>query len=114
MKSKLLFFACSVATVLYAADSTAPIKPLGTDGKPLNLSFETGTLKDWTSTGDAFDKQPIKGDTVAARRKDMKSQHAGDYWIGGFEGGGDAPTGTLTSVPFKVTQPWAKIGRAHV
>ena len=64
-------------------------------------------MKDWTSTGDAFDKQPTKGDTVSARRKDMKSEHAGEFWIGGFEGAGDPGTGTLTSVPFKVTQPWA-------
>ena len=81
--------------------------PLGADGKPLNLDFETGTLKDWTATGDAFNGQPIKGDKVAPRRGDMKSQHQGEYWIGGFEKLGDDPKGTLTSVPFKVTQPWA-------
>src|SRR5262249_43105755 len=34
-------------------------------------------------------------------------QHQGDYWIGGFEKLGDRPQGTLTSVPFKVTHPWA-------
>ena len=46
------------------------VLPVGADGKPLNLDFETGTLKDWTAEGDAFEGQPIKGDTVvaAARR----------------------------------------------
>src|SRR5437870_1447181 len=81
--------------------------PLGGDGKPLNLDFETGTLKDWTAEGDAFVGQPIKGDTVFPRRSDMKSQHQGQYWIGTYERAGDKPTGTLTSAPFKVTHPWA-------
>jgi putative membrane-bound dehydrogenase-like protein len=81
--------------------------PLGTDGKPLNLDFETGTLKDWTAEGDAFGGQPIKGDTVARRRGDMKSGHQGQFWIGGYELHGDKPQGTLTSVAFKVTHPWA-------
>src|SRR3954470_17847980 len=94
---------------VWAADPKPPegILPLGADGKPLNLDFETGTLKDWTATGDAFAGQPIKGDTVAKRRQDMRSQHQGQYWIGGFEIGGDKGTGTLTSATFKVTHPWA-------
>ena len=83
------------------------VLPVGKDGKPLNLDFETGTLKDWTAEGDAFKDQPIKGDVVHPRRGDMKSRHQGQYWIGGFEQLGDKPTGTLTSVPFKVTHPWA-------
>src|SRR5207302_10784719 len=76
-------------------------------GRPLNLDFETGSLKDWSATGEAFDKQPIKGDTVAPRRSDMRSEHQGDFWIGTYEISGDAPQGTLTSVPFKITQPYA-------
>ena len=83
------------------------ILPRGADGKPLNLDFETGTLKDWTAEGDAFKGQPIKGDTVAPRRGDMKSEHQGNYWIGGYELLGDRPQGTLTSVPFTITHPWA-------
>jgi putative membrane-bound dehydrogenase-like protein len=83
------------------------VLPVGADGKPLNLDFETGTLKDWTAEGDAFKDQPIKGDTVAKRRGDMKSQHQGNYWIGGYEKYGDKPQGTLTSVAFKVTHSWA-------
>src|ERR1700758_173910 len=88
-----------------AAD--AGVLPPGADGKPLNLDFETGTLKDWTAEGEAFKGQPIKGDTVAKRRGDMKSEHQGQYWIGGYELLQDKPQGTLTSVPFKVTHPWA-------
>jgi putative membrane-bound dehydrogenase-like protein len=97
-------------------DPNDGIAPLGADGKPLNLDFETGTLKDWTATGTAFEGQPVKGDTVNKRRADMKSDHKGDYWIGSFEVGGDAPKGTLTSVPFKVTHPWCVFyvaGGAH-
>ncbi|HVL15096.1 MAG TPA: PVC-type heme-binding CxxCH protein, partial [Gemmata sp.] len=85
----------------------AGVLPVGADGKPLNLDFETGTLKDWTADGAAFQDQPIKGDTVRPRRADMRSRHQGQYWIGGYEKFGDKPTGTLTSVPFKVTHPWA-------
>jgi putative membrane-bound dehydrogenase-like protein len=83
------------------------VLPVGADGKALNLDFETGTLKDWTAEGEAFKGQPIKGDTVARRRADNKSQHQGDYWIGSYEKSGDQPQGTLTSVPFRVTHPWA-------
>src|SRR5580692_7275756 len=82
------------------------VLPVGPDGKALNLDFETGTLKDWTAEGEAFRDQPIKGDTIAKRRGD-KSNHQGNYWIGGYEKHGDRPQGTLTSVPFEVTHPWA-------
>ena len=94
-----------------AADSAAQREqgtlPTDDQGKPLNLDFETGTLKDWRAEGEAFKQQPIEGDTVAPRRGDMKSQHAGKFWIGGYERLGDPPQGTLTSVAFKVTQPFA-------
>src|SRR5262249_52621044 len=92
------------------------VLPLGADGKPLNLDFETGTLQHWRAEGEAFVGQPIKDDTVHRRRSDMKSQHAGRYWIGTYEVKGDAPQGTLTSAPFKVTHPYASFlvgGGAH-
>jgi putative membrane-bound dehydrogenase-like protein len=94
-----------LGTAVTAADPG--VLPVGSDGKPLNLDFETGTLKDWTAEGDAFKGQPIKGDTVFKRRSDMKSEHQGEYWIGTYERAGDQPQGTLTSVPFKITHPWA-------
>ncbi len=82
--------------------------PLGLHGKPLNLDFERGTLDDWVAAGDAFGNQPVKGDTVTARGRGMPSQHTGQFWVGGYELAlSDAPQGTLTSAPFKVTQPYA-------
>ena len=101
----LTFLLFLLTPALAAADDG--VLPLGADGKPLNLDFETGTLKDWTAAGDAFQGQPVKGDLVAARRGDMRSRHQGDYWVGGYEKHQDTPTGTLTSVAFKVTHPWA-------
>jgi putative membrane-bound dehydrogenase-like protein len=104
MKTLCLFLLAS--SIAFAAERGGTL-PVGSNGKPLNFDFESGTLADWTATGAAFQGQPIKGDTVSARRTDMKSQHAGNYWIGTFEVSGDAPQGTLTSVPFEVKQPWA-------
>jgi hypothetical protein len=85
----------------------AIIQPKGDNGQPLNLDFETGSLKDWTATGTAFDGMPAKGDAVNRRRSDMTSGHRGNYWVGSYESHGDAATGTLTSVPFEITQPFA-------
>ncbi len=83
------------------------IKPTSSDGRELNLDFESGTLADWTAEGNAFENQPVAGDRVAARRNDSRSRHHGEYWIGGFEHLGDAPKGRLTSAPFKVTANFA-------
>ncbi len=104
--ASLLFF---IISPLHAADS-APVGelPRGADGQRLNLDFEKGTLEHWTATGAAFAKQPVRGDTVSGRDRGMTSDHAGKYWVGGYEITlDDAPKGTLTSAPFKVTQPWA-------
>src|ERR1043166_7268834 len=99
-------FPVLVLLSLNAAQPDASV-PSDGSGRALNLGFEDGSLRDWSASGNAFDKQPVKGDTVAARRNDMQSGHQGNYWIGTFENGGDALTGVLTSTPFKVTQPWA-------
>lgn len=102
----MLTAALYLSTLLAAADPEG-VRPTTADGRPLNLDFETGDLRDWTATGDAFKDQPIEGDVVAKRRGDMKSRHQGKYWIGGWERGGDKLKGTLTSAKFKVTHPYA-------
>ena len=81
--------------------------PQDRQGRPLNFGFEAGNLGDWTAQGDAFKGQPIDGDTVSRRRGDMQSRHQGRFWVGTFEKGGDSPQGTLTSVPFRVSKPFA-------
>jgi putative membrane-bound dehydrogenase-like protein len=107
------FFNRLVLTVLvcstqFLSAAPQPIAPVGKDGQPLNLDFETGTLKDWSLDGKAFSQQPIRGDAVAARNgPGGVSAHQGEFWIGGYEMLGDEVTGKLTSVSFKVTQPWA-------
>jgi hypothetical protein len=88
-----------------AADDGVAAK--AADGRTLNLDFEKGDLTDWVAEGNAFDRQPIEGDTVHARRTDSFSGHQGRYWIGTYERAGDGPRGSLTSVPFKVTHPYA-------
>ncbi|MCI0333270.1 MAG: DUF1080 domain-containing protein [Planctomycetes bacterium] len=77
------------------------------DGRVLNLDFEQGNLSDWKSDGGAFEKQPIEGDTIRLRRADSVSGHKGKYWIGTYERSHDGVQGTLTSVPFRVTHPFA-------
>jgi len=103
------FSLLTVALAAEPAQSAGPVGelPRGADGQPLNLDFETGTLKHWNASGEAFQRQPVRGDVVVKRRADMQSNHTGEFWVGSFEGQGDGPKGTLTSAPFKVTQPYA-------
>ena len=92
-----------LASTAWAADGALPVDPAG---KPLNLDFEAGGLRDWKAEGKAFEGQPIEGDTVARRRSDMKSGHQGRFWIAGYERTADPATGKLTSRPFAVTHPY--------
>src|SRR5688572_14465138 len=95
----------SLTTTTRAAEA---IPATTADGRVMNLGFEDGRLTDWVAAGPAFSQaQPVKGDTVAKRRSDMRSDHVGEYWVGGYESLGDDAKGTLTSVPFKVTHRWA-------
>lgn len=95
-----------VAAAVPPKPGRAGIQPLDAAGRRLDLGFEDGTLKNWTAQGKAFEQQPIQGDRVAKRRNDMKSDHDGNYWIGTYEIHEDGAEGTLTSVPFKVSQPF--------
>lgn len=95
------------ATAVKIEDAPKGFPATADGGRELNLDFEKGDLSDWTAEGNAFDGQPVRGDTVTPRRSDSISGHQGDYWIGTYERRGDGVQGTLTSVPFKVTHPWA-------
>ena len=108
-----VFVVCLVvafATRLGAADvATASADgqpPTDAKGAALELRFRDRRLSHWQATGDAFAGQPIKDDTVHARGADMRSDHAGSFWIGTFEVSGDKPQGTLTSRAFRVTRPY--------
>ncbi len=115
----LLFISAAFSEVSPAQDKPASnplneplnnpgVIPVGADGKPLNLNFESGTLEGWKAEGAAFEGQPMKGDIAQLRPADKKkSEHTGQYWIGSFEKLRDLPIGTLTSAPFEVTHPFA-------
>lgn len=77
----------------------------------ITWDFETGDLRGWQSTGNAFRYQPTRGDNPTARNRGQPSNHVGRYWIGTFEryqspdeqpgtAQGDPPIGTLTSLAF--------------
>ena len=91
-------------------------KPRAIFESKITWDFETGDLRGWTSTGEAFAFQPTYQDNPTARRRGQPSQHQGDYWIGGYEKRqqpydppgqiqGDEPQGTLTSEPFIISYP---------
>ncbi|RRB07811.1 PVC-type heme-binding CxxCH protein [Larkinella rosea] len=77
------------------------------NGQPLNLNFETGTLKDWTAKGDAFANPLINADPSPVHEKEMTIGFAGKYFLSSGGTTNYKLTGTLTSVPFTVTQPFA-------
>jgi len=79
-----------------------------------NSDFEKGDLTNWKAEGDAFARQPTKGDNPAARSRGP-SRHQGEFWIGTHERHngkigrpgeiqGDGPKGKLTSKEFRVTR----------
>jgi uncharacterized cupredoxin-like copper-binding protein len=74
------------------------------NGVPLNLDFERGTIDNWKSTGDAF--QLVKGDLSKEQSSQTRRGYSGAYWVSSGIAG-SARQGTLSSVPFKVTQPYA-------
>ena len=78
--------------------------PAQANGRPLNLDFEGGALDDWTAEGDAF--AIVKGDVLPGQPTDKRGGKTSAYWVSSNTGGG-ARKGTLTSVPFRVSQPYA-------
>lgn len=125
MNNKLLlclfvFFTISIKVFTQVSDLSKSVKVMPpSDQTQLNLNFENG-LKNWTVSGTAFSNQPVKGNSVMSERvlnkmtmdqggiggdywKGMSYPigFKGNYWMGTYENGnGDAPIGTITSLPF--------------
>lgn len=77
------------------------------NGKALNLNFETGTLQDWTAAGDAFEDPLFTSDPSPVHGEDDKINFEGKGFLSSGGTKNYKLTGTLTSVPFEVTQPFA-------
>lgn len=77
------------------------------NGKPLNLDFGTGTLQDWTATGEAFVAPVFSADPSPVHEKNMRIGFEGRHFLSSGGTTNYKLTGTLTSAPFKVTQPYA-------
>ncbi|MCM4173438.1 dehydrogenase [Arenibacter sp. TNZ] len=77
------------------------------NGKPLNLGFETGSLQDWTATGNAFKNPIYKQDPSPVHETDAQISFDGNYFLTSGGTTNYKLTGTLISVPFKVTHPYA-------
>ncbi len=98
------------------APQTAALHPQGAGDDPGSTTtwdFESGDLRGWEVSGDAFKTQPTLGDNPTARRRGQPSQHQGNFWIGTFERRhnsgepagatqGDGPRGSLLSKPFVI------------
>lgn len=70
-------------------------------------SFEGTSYDDWTTTGSAFGSGPVSVPPPTHPSADLKDvRGVGDKFVNSFlaNGGFDAPTGTLTSPAFTVTQ----------
>jgi putative membrane-bound dehydrogenase-like protein len=74
--------------------------------KTLNLNFEKATLEDWTATGDAFASPLVGADITSVYEKDVKTGISSAYFVSSGGTKNYKKTGTLTSVPFTVTQPF--------
>lgn len=76
------------------------------EGKPLNLGFERGNLSDWKVKGEAF-KAPLFTDAVSAYGEDNQIGFDGDFFLSSGGTTNYKQKGTLTSVSFEVTHPFA-------
>ncbi|WP_110358588.1 PVC-type heme-binding CxxCH protein [Arenibacter sp. ARW7G5Y1] len=76
------------------------------NGKPLNLGFERGNLSDWKAEGEAF-KKPLFNRLSTVYDTDEQIGFDGDFFLSSGGTTNYKLKGTLTSVPFEVTHPFA-------
>jgi hypothetical protein len=116
MRMVVLFPITALVFPLYATGGAEDRKPLSGAEQEITWNFETGDLRGWTATGDAFSTQPTYGDNPTARHRGQPPGYEGEYRIGGYENRpklgnppgricGDGPQGTLTSGEFIITVP---------
>ena len=75
--------------------------------KPINLGFEAGSLLDWTATGNAFKTPLYNQDPSPIHEADAKISFDGNYFLSSGGNTNYKLTGTLNSIPFKVSHPYA-------
>ena len=75
------------------------------NGRPLNLDFETGTLEDWTATGDAFDV--VKDDGMPGAARQDQRRRGQSVVLGQQRRAGQRAQGHALLGPVRVTQPYA-------
>lgn len=76
------------------------------NGKPLNVGFERGNLSDWKAEGDAF-KDPLFHRPSPVHETGEQLGFDGDFFLSSGGTKNYKLKGTLTSVPFEVTHPFA-------
>src|SRR5690606_25515092 len=76
------------------------------NGKPLNVGFERGNLSDWKAEGDAF-KNPLFNRPSPVHETGQQIGVDGDFSLSSGGTKDYKLKGTLTSVPFEVTYPFA-------
>ncbi len=97
---------------------TVPVSPgkIRAQTYPFTLDFEDGALRGWSATGNAFERQPVRGETRIAEERGQPSRHQGSYWISTYQEQpragllhavmplGDVPRGTLISASFAIPE----------
>src|SRR5690625_3347686 len=76
------------------------VPPRDEDGRPLNMTFERGTLADWTPEGDAFTETSVRYDAGDWFEEDTRISDDGDFYVSSGGMTHHEATGTLTDVPF--------------
>ena len=84
-------------------EGTVPQK----EGRMLNLNFETGDFQDWEASGEAFSEGVVSQDPSPLHDEGAQINPSGKYFISSGGTKNYKHTGTLTSVPFRVTHPYA-------
>ena len=91
------------------ADKSTAIGTVPADaaGRSLNLGFETGTLADWTADGSAFEGSRSRETRLAAAAATCTAGMPAGSGSDLMKKAAMMPQGTLTSVPFRVSKPFA-------